>query len=144
MANPTRRYRYRCVWVWVQNLPTGTGTRFYPRICAGMSLHPLVLKIQRIPILVIIKLAGADTGGYRTRRVQVQNFIHGYEILFDRQFIVGRYLFHPHLTRPTAIPTFDTQDHIHQATGLICGDHLNNLGGGYGQPYYGSTTKSIY
>ena len=97
---------------------------------------------------MIIKLAGVDTGGYRTRgvRIQVQNLIHKYEILLDRQFIVGRYLFHPHLTRPVAIPTFDTQDHIHQATGLICSDHLNNFfgWGGYDQPYYGSTTKSIY
>jgi hypothetical protein len=116
----THGYRYKIV-------PTD--------MCAGMSLHPLVLKIQRIPIPVIIKLAGADTGGYRTRRVrvQVQNLIHGYEILLDRQFIVGKYLLHPHLTRPAAIPTFDTQDHIHQATGLICSDHLNNLVGGGGR-----------
>lgn len=34
-------------------LPTGMG--------AGMSLHLLVLKIQRIPILVIIKLADVDS-----------------------------------------------------------------------------------
>lgn len=41
-----------------KTLPTGMGV--------SMSLHPLVLKIQRIPILVTIKLAGVDTSRYRT------------------------------------------------------------------------------